>query len=323
MKRILVLSEPDFASFKRITLGILEKLADYEIEVLVIGEPEQEAINFISKYNVKRITLLQGDSIQSYNVEAYTNALHDFLEKNPFDFIFAGTTSISHDVFPRLSAIFGTGLAAGVNDFFFKDNQLFGIKEIYAGKCLTDVKLLGPKPWFMTIKPGVFNVSNHAELRDFQLVKINVPNCEVQSQLIEIKEHASKRPSLENADIVVAGGRGIANEKNLQALEELADILGAALGASGGAIGNGFAPKECLVGQTGTKISPLLYIACGISGAMQHLAGIRNAKRIISINSDPNAPLMRIADYAIIGDLQRIVPALTKRLIDINNNELL
>jgi electron transfer flavoprotein alpha subunit len=321
MTRILIFSESTVESITRVTLGILEKLVSYEIEIVTIGEIEQPGIDLINKYNVKRITFLEGKNLQDFSPEVYTNALYDFIKINHFDIIFAGSTSIGQDVFPRLSALFGTGLASGVKDFFFKNECLFGVKDIYGGKYLIDIELLGPKPWFMTIKPGTLNVSFTTVYGDCDIVNFGVPDCDSHTQIDVIKGDASQRPSLENADIVVAGGRGLADESNFIILEELADALGAALGASGGAVGNDFAPQEYLVGQTGAQISPLLYIACGISGAMQHLAGICNAKRILAINSDANAPLMRMADYAIVGDLHDIVPAITQQLIAKTQND--
>jgi electron transfer flavoprotein alpha subunit len=314
MNRILVFTEPTVESIKKITLGILEKLDGYETEVAIIGELEQSGIDLIKRYNVKRFISLKGNSIQDFSPEAYTNALQNFIKDNHYDVIFSGATSIAQDVFPRLSAIFRTGFASGVKDFFFKNGYLFGIKETYGGKYLVDIELLGPKPWFMTIKPGTLNVSTRSAYHDYDIVDFNVLDCDIHAQVYEIEENVSQRPPLDNADIVVAGGRGLGDETSLNILEELADALGAALGASGGAIGSDFAPQDCLVGQTGAQISPLLYIACGISGAVQHLAGIRNAKRILAINSDANAPLMKMADYAIIGDLHDIVPAITKQL---------
>ncbi len=315
MNRILVFSEPTIESIKKITLGILEKLDGYEVEIVIIGELEQSGVDLIKRYNVKRIIIMKRNAFQDYSPEAYTNALYSFIKDNHFDVIFAGSTSISQDVFSRLSAIFRTGLASSVIDFFFKNEQLFGVKGIYGRKCLADIELLGPKPWFMTIKPGTLNVSTRTDYHDCDIVNIDVLPCDIHARIFEIKNNTSQRPPLETADIVVAGGRGLGDETTLKVLEELADTLGAALGASGGAIGNDFAPQECLIGQTGAQISPLLYIACGISGAVQHLAGIRNTKRILAINSDANAPIMRIADYAIVGNLHDIVPALTQQLI--------
>ena len=314
MMRVLVFSEPSIDSIKKITLGILGKLDGYETEVAIIGDIEQSGIDSIKRYGVHRINILKGDTVQTYSPEGYTNALYAFIKNHHFDVVIAGSTSISQDIFPRLSALFDSGLASGVKDFYVENQHVFGIKEIYGGKCLVDLELLGPTPWFMTIKPGALNVSNGTNYIDSDIVDFNVPDCEIRAQIYEINENPSNRPPLEDADIVVAGGRGLGNEANLKILEELAETLDAALGASGGAIGNGFAPQEYLIGQTGTQISPLLYIACGISGATQHLSGIRNSKKILAINIDANAPIMRMADYAIIGNFHEIVPAITQQL---------
>jgi len=314
MARILVISEPTRRSITKTTLGILEKLADFDTEVAIIGKIDRASIDLIQKYGVTRINLLKGDCIKKYSPEAYSHALNTFIENNSFDVIIGSATPIGQDIFPNLSARYGTALASGVNDFFFKDKKLFGTKRLYNGKCIVDIELLGPKPWFITIVPGALNSKNKKRKRHCKVLEFNIPDCDIHAQVSEISNNPAARPPLEDADIIVAGGRGMGNGDKLSILAELADTLGAALGASGGAVDSDFAPKEYLIGQSGTRISPLLYIACGISGAVHHIAGIRNAKKILAINTDANAPLMKMADYAIIGNLHDIVPAITKQL---------
>ena len=321
MTRVLVISESTTRSIKKTTLGILEKISTFETEVAIIGNTEQEGIDLIQKHGVNRINLLKGDCLQKYSPEAYSHALNTFIENNSFDVIIGGATSIGQDIFPNLSARYGTALASGINDFFFKDKKLFATKKLYNGKCIADIELLGPKPWFMTIVPGALNSKNKKRKHHCEVLEFKVTDCDIHAQVSEVSKNPSVRPPLEDADIIVAGGRGMGNGNNLSILAELADTIGAALGASGGAVGNDFAPKEYLIGQSGTRISPLLYIACGISGAIHHIAGIRNAKKILAINTDANAPLMRMADYAIIGNLNDIVPAMTRQIIAKKNND--
>ncbi len=323
MTRILVVSEQTVHSIEKITLGILGKLTAYETEVAIIDNIEPVGIELIRKYGVTRINLLKGNSLLSKSPEAYIHALKTFIENNNFDVVITGATSIGNDVFPSLSSLFDSGLASAVSDFFFKDHILFGIKELYGGKCLVDVELLDPKPWFMTVIPGALETLSGDSGSDCdcdcdcdcEIVDFKVPDCDIRAQIYKTSTNTSDRPLLEDAEIVVAGGRGLTDGAKLSMLEELADTLNAALGASGGAIGNDYAPKEYLIGQTGTHISPLLYIACGISGASQHLAGIRNAKKILAINTDANAPLMRMADYAIVGNFHDIIPVLNQQII--------
>ncbi len=317
MKRYLVFSEPGVASIKRATLGILERLTaleDAETEIVFVGRPEQAEFALLTPYKLKRVNILKGIAPDNYSPEAHAFALQTLIKNNDYDIVFSGATSMAQDIFPRLSIEFKTGLASGVKDFYLKGEKVFGVKEIYGGKYLTDIEIIGQKPRFITVKPGALKISARDDYYDLDTVENTVAECAILTKRVKVKRHPSRRPPIDTADIVVAGGRGIGEASKLNILEQLADTLGAALGASGGAIGNDFAPREYLVGQTGATISPLLYIGCGISGAIQHLSGIRHAKYILAINTDVNAPLMQIADHAIVGDFAEIVPAMIRQL---------
>jgi electron transfer flavoprotein alpha subunit len=315
MKRILVISDPAVHSIKKITLGILDKLKGFETEIAVFGDIEPPGIDLIREYKVNRINILKGAAIQNYSPEVYTHALHTLLNNNQFDAVIAGATSTGQDIYPKLSAQFGSGLASGVKDFYFTDDTLIGIKEIYGGKCLADVELLGPKPWFMTVVPGALDALSGNDDNDCEIVEIKIDEYDIRAPIYKITNNPSDRPPLEDAEIVVAVGRGIGDSSRLSILEDLADTLNAALGASLAAVENNYVKKEFLIGQSGTQISPSLYIAVGISGAIQHLAGMRNSKKVLAINTDSSAPLMRMADYAVIGNFHDIVPAMTQQLI--------
>jgi len=312
--RVLVVSEPDLRSINKATLGILGKLSGVTKEVAVFGDLEPDVIDHIRQYDVTRINLLKGDTLKDRNPEACLLALMTFMESCRFDIVISGTSSTTCDIFPALSVRFGSGFAADVDDFQLKDEKLSALKELYGGQCLADVEFSGDKPWFMTVNSGALTTEVCKDNHDCEIIEHDVSAFPSRIRICKITKLTSSRPPLKDADIVVAGGRGLGEPGSLRLLEELADTMGASLGASGGAIGDELAPQECLVGQSGTRISPMLYIACGISGATQHLAGIRNAKKILAINTDPDTPLMRIADYAVIGDLNDIVPAMTRIL---------
>lgn len=312
--RVLVVSEADLRSINKATLGILGKLPGVTKEVAVFGEIESGAVDHIRKYDVARINLLKADTLKDRNPEACLLALMTFMESNRFDIVISGTSSTACDIFPVLSAHFCSGFAAGVDDFHLTGERLSAVKELYGGQCLADLEFSGDKPWFMTVDSGALSIEVFRDEHDCEIIEHDVTVFPSRIRICNTKKPASDRPPLQDADIVVAGGRGLGEPGTLRLLEELADTMGASLGASGGAVGDELAPQEYLVGQTGTRISPMLYIACGISGATQHLAGIRNAKKILAINTDADTPLMRIADYAVIGDLNAIVPAMTRIL---------
>ena len=320
MNRALVFSEPDTNIIRRHTLAILQKLSGFEIHIVIIGTPELTGLDLIRQYPISRITLLKGQHLIDYNPDTYTAALNDFIRHKHFDIIISSFSSRTQDIFPRLSVLNKTGLLSGIRDFFFQNEKLIGIKEIYGGKCLTNIETLSAGPWFVTFKSGSTEPKHENKHYDCKIYEESITPCQSNIKLIGVEKNISRRPPLDNADIVVAGGRGLKNESRLEILEELADVLDASIGASGGAVGNDYAPKKYLIGQTGAQISPILYIACGISGAIQHLSGVRNAKQILAINPDKNAPMMRIADYAVVGKMEDVVPALTQHLKNKINN---
>ena len=202
------------------------------------------------------------------------------------------------------------GMASEVTGFSFDGDSFKGTRPMFAGKCLANVEVLGPKPHFVTVRPNALGLPESPSAGDGAVEQVAANLGEIKAAVKEVVKSESEKPDLTEANIIVSGGRAMKNAENFKILDELADVVGATVGASRAAVDSGYAPPAMQVGQTGKTVSPSLYIACGISGAIQHLAGMRTSKVIVAINTDPDAPIFGKADYGIVGDLYTIVPLL-------------
>lgn len=312
MSNILVYTELNNGKVKPVTLEILGKLKGQNSEVVVIGDLDAAATAELAKYGASKIHKLKGANLDKYSPEGYTNALHEFISKNSFDYVFAGATSAGKDFLPRLAGKFNAGLASDVISFNFDSGAFAGTRPLFAGKCLAKVELQGAKPHFITIRPNALGMTENPTAGAGETADVAANAGDIKAMIKEIVKGASEKVDLTEANIIVSGGRAMKNAENFKILNELADVIGATVGASRAAVDSGYAPHDMQVGQTGKTVSPSLYIACGISGAIQHLAGMRTSKCIVAINTDPDAPIFTKADYGIVGDLYQIVPLLTQ-----------
>jgi len=216
------------------------------------------------------------------------------------------------DFLPRLATKFDAGLASDVVNINFDGGSFAGTRPLFAGKCLAKVELTGPKPHFVSIRPNALGMTQDPASGAGNAQDVSASAGDVRATIKEIIKAASSKVDLTEANIIVSGGRAMKNAENFKILEQMADVIGATVGASRAAVDSGFAPHAMQVGQTGKTVAPTLYIACGISGAIQHLAGMRTSKVIVAINTDPDAPIFTKADYGIVGDLFTIVPIMTE-----------
>lgn len=312
MAKILVYTELHGDHAKGVTLEILGKLAGHNIDCACIGKAPKTAIDEMAKNGANNIFSLQGNNLQNYSAEGYTEALKNLIQKNNYDYVFAGATSAGKDLFPRLSGSFNAGMASEVTNFIFEGDKFLGTRPLFAGKCYAKVEILGPKPHFITVRPNALGLTAAPKAGTGTASDVSVTIPDIKAIVKEVVKGASEKLDLTEANIIVSGGRAMKNAENFKILNDLADVIGATVGASRAAVDSGFASHSMQVGQTGKTVSPTLYIACGISGAIQHLAGMRTSKVIVAINTDPDAPIFTKADYGIVGDLFQIVPLLQK-----------
>jgi electron transfer flavoprotein alpha subunit len=312
MANVLVFTELHDGHVKPVTLEILGKLAGQSADVAVIGDIAADQVAALAKCGAQNIHKLKGTNLEKYSPEGYANALAEFIKSKSYDYVFAGATSMGKDLLPRLATKFNAGLASDVVNFTMDGGAFAGTRPLFAGKCLAKVEVTGPKPHFVSIRPNALGMTEGLTAGAGNAADVSANAGEIRAAIKEIIKAASTKVDLTEANIIVTGGRAMKNAENFAILNQMADVIGATVGASRAAVDSGFAPHAMQVGQTGKTVAPSLYIACGVSGAIQHLAGMRTSKVIVAINTDPDAPIFTKADYGIVGDLFTIVPIMTE-----------
>lgn len=310
MAKILVFAETNNEKAKPVAYEILGKLSGHNVDVACIGNIDTDSTASLAKYGAENIHKIAGAGLDKYSPEGFSSALKSLIESNNYDYVFTGATSMGKDFFPRLAGAFNSGCASDVVNFIFEGDEFSGTKPMFAGKALTKVSFSDAKPRFVTIRPNALGMPESENAKSGIIADANAEAGNIRAAIKEIIKGASEKVDLTEANIIVSGGRAMKNSDNFKILDELADTIGATVGASRAAVDSGYAPHSMQVGQTGKTVSPSLYIACGISGAIQHLAGMRTSKVIVAINTDPDAPIFTKADYGIVGDLFKIVPIL-------------
>ena len=278
-----------------------------------------EGVKLLGELGAKRIWLLENPALAPYRGEVWTPLIADLAAKESPRAILAPVTARQREVMARLAARLGAGLSADSTALALEDGKLVATRPVYAGKLLSKVTW-SKTPWLATLRPNVFRPAEPQAGASPQVERPAVSMPSEAMKLVERKEEASTGlPELAEAEIVVSGGRGLKGPENFVILEDLAKVVGAAVGASRAAVDAGWRPHRFQIGQTGRTISPKLYMGFGISGAIQHLAGMRTSKVICAVNKDPEAPIFKIADYGIVGDLFEVAPLLTaefKKLLE-------
>ncbi|MBM3791573.1 MAG: electron transfer flavoprotein subunit alpha/FixB family protein [Acidobacteria bacterium] len=313
---VLVFIEERQGTIKKPSLEALSaarKLADAlqeEVTAVYLGA-ESTSVD-LAHYGADRVSWARHDLLAAYSPEAYTAAVAQAAESVQPRILLAAATSLGRDFLPRVAARLQAGLAQDcVEARLVEQNQLECVRPIYAGKALARVRFSGA-PALATLRPNVFRVADPATDRSAEVVEFRpeMPAEKVRSRATGLSGTGGQKVELTEADIIVSGGRGLKGPENFPLVQELADALGGALGASRAAVDAGWIDHQHQVGQTGKTVSPTLYIACGISGAIQHLAGMSSSKCVVAVNKDPEAPIFQVADYGIVGDLFEVVPAL-------------
>lgn len=315
-----VFIEQQKGQIRKVSLELLSqgrKVADelgLELGAVVLGEGVSNLANEVIYYGAEVVYIVDNPQLANYTTGAYTSLLNNLIrEKEPQAFLM-GNTAVGKDLAPRLAQRLGVGLASDCTAMETHPEKLLVFtRPVYAGKALNKVSSK-VRPILATIRPNTFPLVQPDSAREGKVEAVQgAPDpADLKAIVKDIVLAASKRPELTEANIIVSGGRGIKGPEHFQLIEELADVLGAAVGASRAAVDSGWREHKFQVGQTGKTVSPTLYIACGISGAIQHLAGMGSSKVIVAVNKDPEANIFNVADYGIVGDLFEVVPLLTE-----------
>ena len=291
--------------------GRLASQAGAQAEAVWLTDKATEAgIKQLGEWGAKRILLLENAAFAPYRGEVWTPVLAELCQKESPQAVFGAVTTRQRELMARLAARLGAGLSADCTALAMEDGKLVATRPVYAGKLLSKTAW-AKTPWLATLRPNVFKPAESQAGPAPALEKPGVTLPPAAMSLVERREDsATGLPELAEAEIVVSGGRGLKGPENFVILEALAKVVGAAVGASRAAVDAGWRPHRFQIGQTGRTISPKLYLGFGISGAIQHLAGMRTSKVICAINKDPEAPIFKIADYCIVGDLFEVAPLL-------------
>jgi electron transfer flavoprotein alpha subunit len=326
-KGIFIIVEQRNLEIRKVSLELLgegRKIADAAGEPLVaviLGQGIDGLAATVTAGGADKVILIDDAKLADYTTGAYTSVLNKLIAKEQPQAVLMGNTAIGKDLAPRLAQRLGVGLASDCTGMEADaSNFLIFKRPIYAGKAFEYVSST-VRPVMATIRPNTFKAADPDASRKAEIVKetVDIDAADLRAVLKEVAIAASKRPDLTEANIIVSGGRGMGGPENYVILEALADVVGAAVGASRAAVDAGWKEHKFQVGQTGKTVAPTLYIACGISGAIQHLAGMGSSKFIVAINKDPEANIFNVADYGIVGDLFEVVPVLTdefKKLVN-------
>lgn len=320
---VWVFIEEHKSEIKPVSFEILSegrKLADeinQELVAVLVGHNVHHLMNKITPYGVDNVYLTEHKNLEQYCTETYTSILSGMISKYQPAIMLFGATYVGRDLAPRVAARLRTGLTADCTQLNLDEKgNLLQVRPTFGGNIMASIICPYHRPQMATVRPHVMKrrkVNNSKRVRVERIsVKLNPKS--ILTRIVEEIEEIRDFPSVEEADIVVAGGRGVGSGENFTVIKKLARLLGGTVGASRTAVDEGWRPHQQQIGQTGKTVSPKLYIACGISGAIQHLIGMRTSARIIAINKDRNAPIMKIADVGIVGDLFEILPPLTKSL---------
>ncbi len=319
MANVLVFAEHQNGKIKKSAFELIGKGADLasqiegQVEAVLIGSAPASVGQELAQYGARKVYVLEHPALETYNTLAYVKVLADLVKQIQPEIFIASASSAAKDFFPRLAARLDTGLASdSVHLSLDSDHKLVATHPIYSGKALVDVKIPNSKPQMALVRANSLGLGAPAEGVSAELIKIAADPGELRALMKEALKGSSDKVDLTEAEIIVSGGRAMKAAENFKILNELADAVGATVGASRAAVDSGYAPHDMQVGQTGKVVNPKLYIACGISGAIQHLAGMRTSKVIVAINKDPEAPIFTKADYGIVGDLFQVVPLLTQ-----------
>ncbi len=286
---------------------------------LVIGSGSPEDVSSVGAYGLKKVFAAKNEVCSNYIPEAFTQAVLTAIEATHPEIVLFSATSIGKDLAPRIAAKLSVGLATDCTDVDIVDGKLQAERPVYAGKAFVTVGF-NASPQLASLRPNIFTPRETSPGTAAEVEKLDFDPGKIKTTFKEFKQAAGEKVELTEADVIVSGGRGLKGPENFHLVEELAKALGAAVGSSRAVVDAGWRPHSEQVGQTGKTVSPNLYVAVGISGAIQHLAGMSSSKVIVAINKDKDAPIFSKADYGIVGDAFEIVPKLTEEIKKLKSN---
>lgn len=316
-KKTIVLAEAKNNELRNVSfeaIAAAKELADGgEVTAVLAGEAIASLGEQLFQYGADRVIVVEHPELANYTTDAYKQAYLQVFDKENPDIVVLGHTSVGKDLSPRLAVKLDGALFSDVVAIEAGDTPVF-TRPLYSGKAFEKRKAIDEGPYIVTIRPNNIAALAKEESASGEVETLSVDIHDLRTIVKDVVKKATGGVDLSEANIIVAGGRGVKSADGFKPLQELADLLGGAVGASRGACDAEYCDYSLQIGQTGKVVTPDLYIAVGLSGAIQHLAGMSNSKVIVAINKDPEAPIFEVADYGIVGDLFEIVPLLTEEL---------
>ena len=315
-KGVWIVAEQREGALRKVSFELAStarKLADQlgeEVGAVLLGSGVEAMAAQLGKYGVDKVFVADNPALEPYTTDAHAAAVAKAVKDNDPSILLLGASTLGKDLSARLVGKLATGMATDCTDVKIADGKLLAIRPMYAGKCFGEVVVTGT-PQMASLRPNVFTIVENAKAGAVVKFDPALDAAQLKTKVLEVQKEAAGKIDVSEANIIVSGGRGMKGPEGYAILEELAKLLSAAVGASRAAVDAGWRPQSDQVGQTGKVVSPNLYIACGISGAIQHLAGMSSSKYIVAINKDADAPIFQRADYGIVDDLFKVVPALT------------
>ena len=319
---VWTIAEQRDGEIRKITYEIVSegrRLADVlgqELTVILLGSNIKEKASELGQYGADRVLVADDPRLEPYTTDAYVSVISELVKANDPQILILGASVEGKDLAARLAASLDVGMAQDCTVFAIEDGNLVATRPVYAGKAYAKVTLENSLPQMATARPKVMSINEPDASKSAEVIdaSFTLDDGDLKTKVVDVAKDESGKVDLTEADKIVSGGRGMKGPENYNILEELADLIGASVGASRAAVDAGWRPHPDQVGQTGKVVSPNLYIACGISGAIQHLAGMSTSKVIVAINKDEDAPIFQKADYGVVGDLFDVVPALTEEV---------
>lgn len=302
-----------------------KKVADkllVKLNAVLLGSNITELVPNLAYHGADKVWVLDNPALANYCPEFYTDALTDLIQANQPTLVLCGHTSIGQDLAPRLAARLKTGLVTGCTSLLVEKGGVIAYsKPSYGDKASTNIVFAKGKPQIASIKPGIMDIATPNTRRTAEVIPVNPRfEHEPKARVVNFIKGDPKTVSLTEAEVIVSGGGGVGGTENWHLIEEMTEALGASVAASRVAVDAGWVKSERQVGQTGKTVCPQLYIACGISGAIQHTMGMKDSKLIIAINKDRNAPIFKLADVKVVGDLRQILPAITSQIRELTKS---
>ena len=325
-KGIWVYAEQRDGELQKVALELVGKgraLADnlgVELTAVLLGNNVDSIANELLAYGADKVIYAEDERLAHFNTDAYTRVISDLASERKPEIILVGASVLGRDLGPRIAGRLSTGLTADCTSLEVEEgtNQLMMTRPAFGGNLMATIMCTDHRPQMATVRPGVFDklAKDEAKVNASKIEKVSVQLDEVdlRVKLVEAVKIAKEVADVSEAEILVSGGRGMGSKENFALLQELADALGGTVSGSRAAVDNGWVDHALQVGQTGKTVRPRVYIACGISGAIQHLAGMQDSDYIIAINRDADAPIMHVADLGLVGDITKVIPELVAQV---------